>query len=95
MHLNTFTLGGVFLKSIHSDQYAVLLDIVTTARNEMGLSQRELAKLLHKPQSYVSKYERGERRLDIIEFLDLCKVLKLDSCVVLRKLEKRDAKKDQ
>jgi transcriptional regulator with XRE-family HTH domain len=60
---------------------------MTDARVQLGLSQRELARLLKKPQSYVSKYERGERRLDVVEFMDLCKVLKLDVCGVLRKVE--------
>lgn len=83
------------MKSVHSDQYAAFLAIITTARNELGLSQRELAQLLGKPQSYVSKYERGERRLDIIEFLDLCEVLKLDPCVVLGGLARKHGKKSQ
>lgn len=83
------------MKSVHSDQYTAFLAIITTARNELGLSQRELAQLLGKPQSYVSKYERGERRLDIIEFLDLCEVLKLDPCVALRRLARRHGKKNQ
>ncbi|MFY9571927.1 MAG: helix-turn-helix transcriptional regulator [Blastocatellia bacterium] len=83
------------LKSVHSDQYAAFLVIITAARNGLGLSQRALAKLLHKPQSFVSKYERGERRLDVIEFLDLCKVLKLNPSVVLRKLESKDAKENK
>lgn len=76
------------MKSVHSEQYDALLTIITAARTELGFSQRELARLLHKPQSYVSKYERGERRLDVIEFLELCKVLKLDPGEVLRKLER-------
>lgn len=83
------------MKSVHSDQYAAFLAIITTARNELGLSQRELAQLLGKPQSYVSKYERGERRLDIIEFLDLCKVLKLDPSAVVRGLARKHGKKNQ
>jgi transcriptional regulator with XRE-family HTH domain len=63
---------------------------MTQARVRLGLSQRELARLLKKPQSFVSKYERGERRLDVVEFMELCKVLKLDACQVLRKIEHKE-----
>ena len=43
-------------------------------RMEAGLTQVELANSLQKPQSYVSKYERGERKLSYLEVLDICKV---------------------
>lgn len=75
------------MKSVHTERYVRFLSVMTDARVQLGLSQRELARLLKKPQSYVSKYERGERRLDVVEFMDLCKVLKLDVCGVLRKVE--------
>ncbi|MDR2925467.1 MAG: helix-turn-helix domain-containing protein [Azoarcus sp.] len=41
---------------------------------------------MDKPQSYVSKYESGERRLDVVEFLDVCKVLGIKSISILRGL---------
>lgn len=75
------------MKSIHTERYVRFLSVMTDARLKLGINQRELARLLKKPQSYVSKYERGERRLDVVEFMDLCKVLKLDPCAVLRKVE--------
>lgn len=77
------------MKSIHSEPYGRFLSLMTEARVRLDLSQRELARLLKKPQSFVSKYERGERRLDVIEFMELCKVLKLDPCGVLRKIESK------
>ncbi len=43
------------------------------------MTQAELAMLLEKPQSFVSKYENGERRLDVIEFITVCRVLKVDA----------------
>lgn len=51
---------------------------MVAARNSAGLTQTELADKLGRPQSYVSKYERGERRLDVIEFLVLADLLNLD-----------------
>jgi len=44
----------------------------------------QLAELLEKPQSFISKYEGGERRLDVIEFLDVCEALRVDPQVILR-----------
>jgi len=41
-------------------------------RVDRTLTQQELAMLLNRPQSYVSKYELGERRLDILELQDIC-----------------------
>ena len=42
-----------------------------------------------RPQSFVSKYERGERRLDVLEFVKICHVLKVDSCNIVRDIEGR------
>ncbi|MFT7559728.1 MAG: transcriptional regulator with XRE-family HTH domain [Flavobacteriales bacterium] len=44
-------------------------------KNEADLTQNQLSKLLGKPQSYVSKYETGERKLDYIEITNICKVI--------------------
>lgn len=50
-----------------SREYTHLLDELVVARQRAGLSQEELAAALGRPQSFVSKCERGERRLDVIE----------------------------
>lgn len=47
-------------------------EILKEARLSRGMTQVELAKWLGKPQSYVSKYESGERRLDFVELLEVC-----------------------
>jgi len=60
------------------------------ARKASGLSQTELAERLGRVQTFVSKYERGERRLDIIEFIDVATALNLDAVKVLRKLQAMD-----
>lgn len=49
-----------------------------TAREEAGLTQVNVAEKLGKPQSFVSKYERGERRLDFTEFVELVDLLGID-----------------
>ena len=52
-----------------------LRTLLRDLRNEAGLTQVELSNALGKPQSYVSKYETGERKLDYVEINDICKVL--------------------
>ncbi len=66
-------------KGIYSKENQYFLDLMIQARLKMGVTQAELAKRLEKPQSFVSKYEKGERRLDVIEFVTVCKTLKVDS----------------
>ena len=58
-------------RSRRSPQYARLTQLLTEARLAAGLTQVELAQRLRRPQSYVSKFEAGERRLDVVEFLEV------------------------
>ncbi len=51
--------------------------LLRTLRLEAGLSQTDLSQLLHRPQSFVSKYECGERRLDVIELREVCEAMGL------------------
>lgn len=53
--------------------------MLVEAREAAGLTQTEVARRLGKPQSFVSKYERGERRLDVTEFVELADALAIDS----------------
>ncbi|MFB2875728.1 helix-turn-helix domain-containing protein [Floridanema aerugineum] len=57
------------------------------ARKEAQLTQATLAKSLKKPQSFVAKYENGERRLDVIEFLLIARAMEVDPCEILRRVE--------
>ena len=58
-------------------------------RNRAGLTQSQVAEKLGRPQSYVSKFERGERRLDVIEFLEICRHLETDPYELLHELERK------
>ena len=69
--------------SIHSAPYLVLRRRLATARMEAGLTQEQLALRLGRPQSYVAKFETGDRRLDVVEFLDVCFSLDLDANALL------------
>jgi transcriptional regulator with XRE-family HTH domain len=73
-------------KSVFTERYQTFISLLVSARQKQGLSQRELATKLNKVHSYVAKYEQGERRLDVIEFLDIATVLKIDPCGIIKKL---------
>ena len=64
-------------KSIHSAQYALFLQRLKAVRLERNISQVQLAERLDETQVFVSKCERGERRLDIIETMRWCQALRL------------------
>ncbi|MBP3983983.1 helix-turn-helix transcriptional regulator [Pseudoxanthomonas helianthi] len=57
------------------DRHALLALLLRDLRSQARLTQTDVAAALGKPQSYVSKYESGERRLDLVELADLCAVL--------------------
>lgn len=65
-------------KTIYSTRSKLLAKWLVDKRKEAGLSQRELAEKLGVVRSYVSRTEQGERRVDIIELVDYCKVLNAD-----------------
>lgn len=64
--------------TIHSPEYQSLLALLRDARDRSGLTQVELADRLHRQQSWVSKVEIGERRLDLEELRQVCEVLGVD-----------------
>ncbi|ENV44924.1 helix-turn-helix domain-containing protein [Acinetobacter schindleri] len=66
------------MRSIHDPRYQDLIKKLIELRESKNVTQVELARLLNKPQSYVSKVERLERRLDVIELIDWLKVLDIN-----------------
>jgi transcriptional regulator with XRE-family HTH domain len=71
---------------MHDPRYSVYRALLIELRERKALTQVEIAARLDKPQSYVSKYERGERRLDIIEMIDVATALEADPIAVLHEL---------
>jgi transcriptional regulator with XRE-family HTH domain len=70
--------------TIHSEEYRALLSLLREARLKTGLSQAQLATRLGRPQSYISKVEIGERRIDVEEVRQICTALDLDMVKVVR-----------
>lgn len=61
-------------ESIYSKEYKLFIEQLRKVRLKAGLTQVEAAHRLKKPQSYISKIERGERRIDIVELKWLLKI---------------------
>lgn len=73
-------------KSTFTARYETLKALLIQARRDAGLTQAGLAAKLSRPQSFVSKYERGERRLDLIEFIEVTEALGVPPTKFLKKL---------
>jgi transcriptional regulator with XRE-family HTH domain len=75
-------------KSLFSEKYALLLRELRAARKSAGVTQEELAAALKTTQSVVSKCERGERRLDVIELRTWCHTLDISFTEFLVKFDR-------
>jgi transcriptional regulator with XRE-family HTH domain len=73
-------------ESIHSLEYKCFLVKLVEMRKEAGMTQRDLAKILDRENSFVWRIETGKRRLDVVEFYWVCKALRQDAAVVYRKI---------
>jgi transcriptional regulator with XRE-family HTH domain len=80
-------------KNIRLNQQKKLLVLLRGVRVEAGLTQSELASRLATDQTFISKYESGERRLDILELREVCQVIGIDFVSFIRRLDK-DLKSD-
>lgn len=80
---------GSMARSLRTDTYTAVLTALVESRNSAEMTQQELANELGKPQSFVSKYENGERRLDIGEFLEIADAIGVDPCKLLGRVTRR------
>lgn len=67
-----------------------LVSLLIQARRDASMSQVDLAKLLHKPQSFVSKIETGERRLEVLEFLNITSKIGCNASIIIEILLKTE-----
>jgi len=73
---------------LNSPFYVQLRASLIEAREQAGLTQAEVAKRLQRVQSFVSKYELGERRLDIVDFIAVCDCLGIDPADLLGRVHR-------
>lgn len=76
-------------KSTFTREYAALCRLLRETREQAGLTQVELAERLSETQSYVSKVERGERRLDIVQLREFCASLDTTLAAFVGQFESR------
>jgi transcriptional regulator with XRE-family HTH domain len=76
-------------KSVHSPGQNAFCELMIAARKKAGLTQHDVAKRLRRPQSFVAKYEGGERRIDVVEFIAIMRVIGADPVRLLRALVRR------
>jgi ribosome-binding protein aMBF1 (putative translation factor) len=77
-----------YLKTLHSNEHERFRGLLRKARVQAGLTQTDLASRLGVPQSFVSKYESGERRLDVLELRLVCQAVGVSLQEFVRQLEK-------
>lgn len=80
-------------KSLFTAEYRVLTALLREQREAAGLTQVDLAKRLRETQSYVSKCERGERRLDLVQIRTFCQALGISLVDFVREFERRCEKR--
>jgi transcriptional regulator with XRE-family HTH domain len=73
-------------KTLRSKGHRALIDILVESREQAGLTQRDLAARLKRPHSFVGRIEAGERRVDVIEFIEIARVIGLDPKLLFAKL---------
>ena len=75
------------LKSVHTTRHKLFCESLKRARKAAGLTQHEVAARLGEHQSFVSRYETGDRQLDVVEFVEVAKAIGIDASRHLRTFE--------
>lgn len=75
------------MKTIHKIRYKKLIQALVDTRKQMNMTQQQVAEVLRKPQSYIAKIEKCERKLDILEFIELCEALQITASTLIQKIE--------
>lgn len=73
-------------KTLRTPRQQRLQELLAEVRKARKLTQSDVAARLNRPQSFVAKYEGGERRLDIIEFVEVAEALETDPCALMASL---------
>lgn len=79
---------GGLKKTLHTPAYERFLELLLKAREDAGLTQVQAAEKLNKPQSFISKCESGERRVDVVELKAFCEAYGVSIQTFIRKFSK-------
>lgn len=74
-------------KHLKERRYIRFRELLIAARQNAGLSQEAVAGMIGRPQSYVSKYESGVRRLDVVEFLEVMEAIGTNPVEIIEALK--------
>lgn len=77
------------MASIYSNEYQMVIKSLREARIAKGITQENLAQALERPQSFIAKVENGERRLDIVEFIHIARLLSLDPAGIIARIPEK------
>lgn len=73
------------MKSLRTRAHRSLCSVIAEARKHAGLSQQELARRLRRSQSFIAKIEVGERRVDVIEFIEIARATGVEPTELLQR----------
>jgi len=74
-------------RSLRTPGHRALMQVLIETRKEAGLTQEDLARKLGRPQSFVAKVETGERRLDVVEFVEWFGALQAEPTVAIASIK--------
>jgi len=75
------------MASVYSDEYQRIISALKQARKAQGVTQMQLAEALGRPQSFIAKIESGERRLDVVEFVHLARLVGLHTDEIINLID--------
>lgn len=76
-------------KQLRTARHRKVMAVLTEVRQKADVTQRELARRIGRAHSYVSRIEKGDRRLDVPEMIQWCEVLDADPVAIMRKIVQR------
>lgn len=79
-------------KTIYTKEYEILLQVLRSTRHQAGLTQVSLAEALGATQAFVSKIERGDRRIDMVELRTICRAIGVSLATFVESFEAELAK---
>ncbi|CAI2477806.1 Predicted transcriptional regulator [Serratia liquefaciens] len=77
------------MTSVYSTEYQLVIKTLRDSRIEKGITQAKLAEALGRPQSFIAKVENGERKLDVVEFAVIARLLGVDAGAVIERIGRR------